>query len=413
MGGFLNRAVDREAERREEKVKSQLERERLREEAKRKAEEEEAKRKEEEEQLRKEEEERREKEAEKEQKAQMQRAFKKIDEGRMLYEDREIAMAPIREKEHEKKLTLELEKDLLNVIDDSEGRPTSKNLDEFMVKKEKQNIEQNDELDQKKKVLDKIKKEEQWDEDDTWSYLQKVRKERREKYMADFWENGAVPGAPPKNWEHVEVKRWAEQRFRELMVGVAIEDAEELDPKVAAGVLGIKESDAANQPGGNFRLKAIITDVLKLEGDCFVVTMRAGKPPMHFWEYTPAKLEWEVTLAQPGETSYRTGHDLIKVAAFSDSNKAPPSIAPNRVLAGTFKIREFCSMDNNGDGSHWRFEVKVKKPCEYGRRLEKMAEPVRDRLKAAVERRLVKWIAEYTGSWTGSQPPGNASAGYA
>lgn len=267
-----------------------------------------------------------------------------------------------------------------------------------MVKKEKTCIGQNDELDQKKKVLDKIDKEKKWDEDDDWASLQKVRKERREKYMKS-WEDATMSGAPPKNWEHVEVKRWAEQKFRELMVGVVIEDKDMVDPKIVAGVLGIKESDAANHPGGAHHLKAICTDVLKLEGDSFVVKMRSGKPPMHFWEYK-VKLEWEVALAQTDETSYRTGHELIKVAAFSDSNKAPPSIAPNRVLAGTFKIREFTSMDNEGDGSHWHFEVKVKKACEYGRRLEKLAVAVQDRLKKALERRLQSWIKEYTSRWT-------------
>merc|ERR1711976_934488 len=96
------------------------------------------------------------------QKQQMQQAFKKISEGEMLYEQREKEMEPVRKKEEEKKKTLELELDLLNIIDDSKGLPKTTDFDEFMKKKYANCEEQSAELDQKKKVLDKKKKEETW-----------------------------------------------------------------------------------------------------------------------------------------------------------------------------------------------------------------------------------------------------------
>merc|ERR1719160_870544 len=79
---------------------------------------------------------RKERRARAEQKQQMQQAFQKISEGKMLYEQREKEMEPVRKKEEEKQKTLELERDLLNIIDDSKGLPKTENFDEFMKKKE-------------------------------------------------------------------------------------------------------------------------------------------------------------------------------------------------------------------------------------------------------------------------------------
>merc|ERR1719498_84784 len=128
MGGFLNRQMS-ENEQKEEKRRQQ------------------------EEKRRRQEEKQKERRARAEEKQQMQQAFKKISEGEMLYAKREEEMVPIREKEEEKRKTLELEKDLLNIIDESKGKPKTKNFDDFMKKKEANCVEQNDELDQKKKVL--------------------------------------------------------------------------------------------------------------------------------------------------------------------------------------------------------------------------------------------------------------------
>merc|ERR1712183_39800 len=91
-----------------------------------------------------------------------------LSKGKMLYEEREKEMGPIREKEKEKEKTLELERDLRNIIDESKGMPKVDKMDEFVKRKESEAMGQHAELDQKKKVLDKLKKEEQWDNDDSW-----------------------------------------------------------------------------------------------------------------------------------------------------------------------------------------------------------------------------------------------------
>merc|ERR1719160_2206566 len=139
---------------------------------------------------------RKERRARAEQKQQMQQAFQKISEGEMLYEQREKEMEPVRKKEEEKRKTLELERDLLNIIDDSKGMPKTKDFDEFMKKKEANCKDQSDELDQKKKVLDKLKKEETWVEDDVWKGQ---RDNHRERITAEK-EAGTLPVGPSNMW---------------------------------------------------------------------------------------------------------------------------------------------------------------------------------------------------------------------
>merc|ERR1719269_307287 len=152
----------------------------------------------------------------------MQQAFQKISEGKMLYEQREKEMEPVRKKEEEKQKTLELERDLLNIIDDSKGLPKTENFDEFMKKKENNCREQSDELDQKKKVLDKIKKEETWVADDVWKGQRDDHRRRIEAQK----ESGDLQTGPSSMWEAKEVQRWCEQRLRDKLVRISTDSAE-------------------------------------------------------------------------------------------------------------------------------------------------------------------------------------------
>merc|ERR1719326_1369145 len=137
----------------------------------------------------------------------------------MLYEQREKEMEPVRKKEEEKRKTLELERDLLNIIDDSKGMPKTENFDDFMKKKEATCVEQSDELDQKKKVLDKLKKEETWVDDDVW----KGQRDDHRKRIEAEREAGKMPVGPSSMWEAKEVTRWCEQRLRDRLVGLSSE----------------------------------------------------------------------------------------------------------------------------------------------------------------------------------------------
>lgn len=369
MGGFFNKAKDKE-EQNEELRRQKEEKRKRQEEARKKAEERRAERK-----------------AKAEQRQQMQTAFQKLSEGEMLYAKREVEMIPVREKEKEKEKTLELEKDLLNIIEESKGNDTSKNMEEFMVKKEKQAVEQNDELDQKKKVLDKLDKEKKWDEDDEW----RERQDDRHKKKKDELEKGLAPQGPIESSKELVVARWVEQHLRDRLVGVCIE-GHKLEPKMAAAVLGEKEVNCKD-----FILKGIVTDALKIEGDASVIKLAAHKPPIHYFEYF-IKLDWEVSVSHIEDHSYRTAQELIKEAAYTENNNAPKSVTKNNVTRGTFKIKEFSSEDEPEEGQ-WTFKTKVKHECEYGQKLAVLAGEIRDKLKAATERRINRFHDEYKERW--------------
>jgi len=363
MGGFLNRESS-EKQQREEKRREQ-----------------EAKR-------RRAEELRKERRARAEQKQQMQQAFQKISEGKMLYEQREKEMEPVRKKEEEKQKTLELERDLLNIIDDSKGLPKTENFDEFMKKKENNCREQSDELDQKKKVLDKIKKEETWVADDVW----KGQRDDHRKRIEAQKESGDLQTGPSSMWEAKEVQRWCEQRLRDKLVRISTDSAE-LTLKQASAALDT-DDDRTGQV-----LRAIVTDVLKLEGDAAVMKLNPHKPALYYYDYF-LKLDWEVAVCDAtAKSDYRTAEELIGVAAKIDDGKAPASIVANRVLAGTFKTRELCSEDEPADGA-WPLATKVKRPCTRGSEVEAIAVEVRDRLLNRVQVALCEWADEYRKHWS-------------
>lgn len=362
FAGFLNRATPGEQRR------ERSEEERRRAEEKRKAAD--AKRKE--------------RLARAEQKQQMQTAFEKLSQGKMLYEQREKEMEPVRVKELEKKRTLELERDLKNIIDDSKGKPKTEDFDEFIKKKEKEAHEQHDELDQKKKILDKQKKEAQWVEDDVWRDQRLAHRQRSQKEPSS--------AGPPQLWNSVEVSRWCDQRMRDLLVRFSYESAL-LDPELLDGS-GLLEEGADCE---GFLLQAIITDVLKFDGEAQVVQLNASKPALHYFDYF-LKLDWEVVACKPGDHVYRTADDLITVAAHEDDGKAPPSVADHRVCAGTFKVREFCSEEAPADGA-WPFLTKVKRTWPQGGRLAELANESRDALLTLAQGRLAEWMREYREYW--------------
>eukprot|EP00928_Gymnodinium_smaydae_P020269 TRINITY_DN17839_c0_g2_i1.p1 TRINITY_DN17839_c0_g2~~TRINITY_DN17839_c0_g2_i1.p1 ORF type:complete len:556 (-),score=143.27 TRINITY_DN17839_c0_g2_i1:154-1821(-) len=325
-----------------------------------------------------------------EEKQQMRGAFEKLSKGKMLYEAREKEMEPIREKEREKERTLELERDLLNIIDDSKGKPKTKDLEEFKRKKETQAVDQNAELDQKKKVLDKLKKEEQWEVDDQW-------RDQRLEHRRQIESRRAVEGThamqgPRSLWEAKEVARWCEQRIRDSLMGAMVEGVE-IEPDVACEILGDPKAT-----GQGYILRALLTDVLKLVGDASVMHLNASKPPLHYYDYF-VKLDWEVAMSRRGERVYRSADELIHAAAKDDDMKAPASVAEHRLLAGTYKLREFCSEDEPSEGEIWRFETKIKRPCERIPELAAHCEDLCARLREKCARLLVRWAEEYREHW--------------
>lgn len=326
-----------------------------------------------------------------EERQQMKGAFDKLAKGKMLYEAREQEMVPVREKEREKEKTLELERDLLNIIDDSKGLPKTSGMEDFMKKKEVQAIEQNGELNQKKKVLDKLKKEERWDVDDAW----KGQRDEHRQQVEQRRLAGEVPSGVPSLWDSVEVGRWCEQRLRDKLLGTFVEGFE-LEPDVARKALQAA-GRGSESAGTGYVLKALVTDVLKLVGDAAVMRLNTHKPPLYYYDYF-VKLDWEVAVDRQGNRSYRSADELINVAAKSPDSKAPPSVVEHLTLGGTFKIREFCSEDEREDGV-WPWLTKVKKPCTQVPELAGPAEELCARLREKCTRLLQRWAEEYREHW--------------
>ncbi|CAJ1401226.1 unnamed protein product [Effrenium voratum] len=308
---------------------------------------------------------------------QMQGAFEKLSKGKMLYEAREKEMEPVRKKEEEKKQTLELEQKLLNIIDESKGKEKTEDFDEFIKQKEARACEQSGELQQKKKVLDKVKKEEQWAEDDAW---REQRVEHRKQIEA------AGPRITPQMWEAKQVDRWCRQRLRDLLVPSLLQS--DLAPDLAQQV--------EDPPKEGPVLRALVTDVLKLEGDASVIRLNPQKRPLHYFDYF-LKLEWEVHVSSREESSYRTAEALISVAAKDAEQKAPASVAKNRTLGGTVKIREFSSEELPADGQ-WPLVVKVKHRHENPS-LQELSQKLAEGLFQEVQELLSRWHEEYTEYW--------------
>lgn len=126
-----------------------------------------------------------------------------------------------------------MERDLRNIIDDSKGLSKTDDLEKFKEKRYTECQEQSDELDQKKKVLDKIKKEETWEEDDTW----KGQRDEHRKQIEERRRKGEVQAGPKTLWDSKEVARWCEQRLRDMLVPTYVEGSE-LEPDVARAVVG-------------------------------------------------------------------------------------------------------------------------------------------------------------------------------
>mmetsp|Transcript_42819 Transcript_42819/g.99147 ORF Transcript_42819/g.99147 Transcript_42819/m.99147 type:complete len:378 (+) Transcript_42819:558-1691(+) len=356
MGGFLQREA------------CQRERQRLREQKQREVEER-----------------REERRARAEQRQQMQGAFEKLSNGEMLYAAREKEMEPVRKQELEKRQTLELEQNLLNIIDDSKGLPKTESFDEFMKQKEVRCEAQGAELSQKKKILDKKKKEAVWEEDDAW----KEQRDDHRKRLETERQAGLLGTGPPSLWESKEVKRWCEQRLRDMLLGTHVE-GDELEAEVLARTLSNEQQNCSG-----CSLRALITDVLKLEGDAAVMKMNPRKATLHYFDYF-LKLDWEIAIACKGERSYRTADELIKVAADVADGKAPPSVTKHRVLAGTLKTRELCSEDEHADGA-WPLLVKIKH-----REVEALCEPAQhllEALRGKVQRLLSCWASEFRQHW--------------
>jgi len=343
--------------------------------------------------------------------------FKKMQKkDDMLYADVEKKMEPVREKIKNENKALELERDLLNIIDDGKGKKNlaSGNFDEFLENKERRWKEQEKQLEAKKKVLDKLDKEKEWEEDDEWMDRQKNRRAAKKN---DFYKNfgssetgGATESTfPESKHKSVECTRWVRSKLREVTVGVALEATESLDPKLVQQVVGAKP---INEEKDLYCLKALIADIHIVDGDSGIFQTKTYMKPFHYFDYH-LKFDWEICMAKRGETTYRDGKAIIKDVCqkmrgrVPDKNidketgrghgDAPDSLSgENNVSYGCFEILEFCNNEQGGyDGAE---EVKLhteKKPEYGGGKVERMCGELLEKFEGILMKRLAMFVEEF------------------
>lgn len=295
-----------------------------------------------------------------------------------LYEDVDKAMEPAREKERERHMQLELEKDLLGVLDESKGKKPPDTFEKFMVERGQRFEEQEDQLDQKKKVLSKLEREKKWSEDEAWEETKVKLKGQRECRTSH-------------GWTEKNMSRWAKMRLRETTVGVALEANEDFDPKRASQVTS--EQLACSD---NMCLKALVCDCeFGQERDEAAIIYRPGQKALHFWDFQ-LTLDWEVVVCKRGDRSYRSASELIKVAADGGGTMCPPNVTENCVLRGSFDFDTFAS-DEVGelDEDLYKPVSRILKRGGFGTKVERLAEELQEKLHARIEKRLLAWIAEF------------------
>jgi len=311
-----------------------------------------------------------------------------------LYEDVDRAMEPAREKERNTRRQLELEKDLHAIIDEDQNRGEKKksggksdeqtSFDQFLEARKARFNEQEDELDQKKKVLDKLEREKQWDEDERWAEYQAGVKERR-------CHNGLTCDNID-GWKEKKMLRWATMRMRELTIALFFQPEENMDCKLVSQLTG----DPEDQCGGR-GMRALITDCrFGDERQDAAIIQRPGQKPLHYWDFE-LTFDWEVTVCKRGETSYREAKELIREAADREHHSAPPSVTKNYIIQGFYSILNFAS-DEMGmlDEEEYELKCEVTKRYGYGAKVERHAEESQKQLEERLKKQLITWVKNFT-----------------
>eukprot|EP00397_Hematodinium_sp_SG-2012_P033473 GEMP01035771.1.p1 GENE.GEMP01035771.1~~GEMP01035771.1.p1 ORF type:complete len:335 (+),score=84.63 GEMP01035771.1:587-1591(+) len=296
-----------------------------------------------------------------------------------LYEDVDKAMEPAREKERDLRQQLELEKDLMGVIDESHGKKSPATFDKFMDERSQRFDEQEEQLDQKKKVLNKLERERKWGEDEDWAKTNEYLKEQR------------MQGVKTGGWTEKNMSRWAKMQLRETTIGLALESKDDLEPNRAAGITGELIGNA-----DDMCIKALICDCVFAEDrDEAAIIFRPGQKPLHYWDFQ-LTFDWEVVVCKRGGLSYRSASDLIKVAADSGNASCPPNITEHCVLRGEYFLETFASDESGAlDEDTFKPLSRILKRGGFGTKVESWAEDLHTRLIARLDKRLDKWIADF------------------
>ncbi|CAD7947082.1 unnamed protein product [Amoebophrya sp. A25] len=394
-------------------------------------------------------------EAEAARKAFSSQVFEKLAKSKgnkMLYEERDRAMEPAREKIAHDNKVLDLERELMNIVveKDSEKAAT---LEEYQKHREARFETQEEQLGYKKKVLDKIEAEKKIAEETAWAQRLEKQKRTREQQKAsvrlrtgntaagsqtihqpltagDDGDNDlhveeidASTGqplahdklqpanAPPptSNFGHqsMECERLLKHRLKEILLGVALESDDDLPQKSVYETIG--KMNVVDEGEGSYCLKGLIANV-EVEGDCGVFRTKSyHAEAFHYWDFK-LEIDWEVCVARRGAKSYRHAEDIMKEVAkgyrepVSEANSktgaghcdAPPTIAKNALTWGRFSILDFSS-DEKGeyDQEALQFSNLTEHKCERGGKLTRWSEDLATDLGQVVRKRLTRFVTEF------------------
>eukprot|EP00392_Amoebophrya_sp_AT5.2_P009587 g9615.t1 len=387
-------------------------------------------------------------------------------EAAMLYADVEEKMKPVREKLKHEDRVLDLERELHNIVAppkktgnasiDGAMAGTAETLDEYREKKFARMLEQEEQLNCKKKVLDKIDFDKAMSEDADWAKnIERVKKRKEEKrsrssaiLLEDNRESaeGSAGGSSssssnskPASHKELECERIAKHRLKDIFLAVALEADEDLPAKQVAETLGGRPEDyekkneplsSTASPSSNSAktktsttpstsssqhcLKALISDVEITSGDCGVFrtsksVYHPSRKSFHYWDFS-FNLNFEVCVCNRGEKSYKSGREIMREVAQSYREQvpadaartgqghcdAPETVAKNALCYGQFEIVDFSS-DEKGEYAEGELQLKKvwEKQCERGEKMKKKCEELVAELEKVVRKRLWKFVKEF------------------
>ena len=228
---------------------------------------------------------------EKEEKHRMQKAFAKLSTSKeMLYQDVEEKMGENRAEAEKQRLKDQLECDLFNIVESGQGKEGCKNLSEHEKRRMKQAMEQEDDLEAKKRILAKMDREKKWREDDSW----KAQDER----------NRAMPrskDAPP-GFEEKNILREVQHALRTKLTELRSVEALPKDLTRSRRLAGLLEDMDVEVCG-------MVVDVPKIDGEAYIWN-HPHRQPIHFVELF-VKMEWEIALGPVAAPRYRCAKEQM------------------------------------------------------------------------------------------------------
>ena len=344
-----------------------------------------------------------------------------------INEERDKAMEGARKEEKRKEDALTLERELHAVLDER----TSKNNEGYRKQRFKRLEKQEDELDQKKLILEKIDREKEWKGDRSWHRRLERLKEKRNRAREDFQNDTCTQSGTM--WEEKPAERWARSALRDSILVVCVGDVSDFEELARSRAAPASEADdfcpamqtlsprtAKNVMGrdvvGEAFLLGVVSDVT-VDGEATCLAPRGRVRDAYLFYELNLKIRFEVALmdekdfegvtalppthqttpqtnkATPQTSNEhkppifqqvhrlrRNAEEMIRAAAALNdgTGRAPMTFCEKGVLRGVLTINEFSSESDELDVD-WELE-----PSEYGARVSKAARRVAGAMKTRI-----------------------------